>query len=117
MRTEDDENEWTRYFRDLCAANKPGFDLLLWWRDNQNHYPILATMARDYLAIPASSTESERAFSSSGLILRDHRNRLSTDTMQALVCLKSWIRLDRKGETLSPAVDLEVDLELLNLPM
>jgi hypothetical protein len=36
---------------------------------NASRYPIAASLARDYLAIMASSVSSERAFSSAGITL------------------------------------------------
>ena len=38
-------------------------DPLLWWRLNSDRFPHLAALARKHLAVPASSTPSERAFS------------------------------------------------------
>lgn len=46
-------------------------------------------MAKDYLAVPASSTDSERAFSIARLIGTDHRNRLHPINFEALQTLRS----------------------------
>lgn len=46
-------------------------------------------MAKDYLAIPASSTDSERVFSRAGLIGTDRRNRLHHTNFEALQVLRS----------------------------
>ncbi|OWB76091.1 hypothetical protein B5S32_g240 [[Candida] boidinii] len=57
------------------------------------HAPMLPTlrkMARYYLAIQASSVPVERLFSKCQLFLTDQRNKLSPETLQALVCLHSW---------------------------
>lgn len=56
---------------------------------NQGTYPVLSRMAKDYLAIPAASTASERLFSSEGLIVTDRRHRLSPKTIENLQMLKS----------------------------
>jgi hypothetical protein len=52
----------------------------------------LKCLARDYLAIQGSSTPSERAFSSGGIMGTACRNRLFTETFEALQILKSAYR-------------------------
>ena len=46
-------------------------------------------MARDYLSIPASSTDSERVFSFAKIIGTDRRARLSGENFEALQLLRS----------------------------
>jgi hypothetical protein len=55
-------------------------------------YPILARMARDILAIPASTVASESVFSGGKKIINEYRSRLSSDTVEALMCLQDWLR-------------------------
>jgi len=38
---------------------------LLWWKKHATEFPTIARMARDYLAIPATSVSVERVFSKS----------------------------------------------------
>ena len=47
-------------------------------------------MARNYLAIPATSVSSERLFSSEGIMISDKRFNLAPKTIRAGQCLKSW---------------------------
>ena len=54
-------------------------------------YPTLSRMARDYLAIPATSASSERLFSSGKLLITDNRNILGVNTIEAVECLKCWL--------------------------
>jgi hypothetical protein len=46
-------------------------------------------MAKDYLAIPASSTDAERVFSFANLIGTDRRNALSMENFEAVQVLRS----------------------------
>ncbi len=86
-------DEYERY----CQAERTyGFtSALSWWLEEtqQKNYPNLSKMAVDILSIPAMSAEPERLFSASKLTVTDRRNRLGTDVMEALECLKSWLRI------------------------
>lgn len=55
---------------------------------NATRYPVWASLARDMLPIMASSVSSERAFSSAGITITKHRNRLKPDIVEALQFLK-----------------------------
>ena len=59
---------------------------------NTDAYPILALIARDFLAIPVSTVSSESAFSCAGRILEKKSDfSLSLETLEALVCAKDWL--------------------------
>ena len=51
-------------------------------------------MARDILAITASSASSERVFSSGRDLIGISRHKLIPQTMEACICLRSWFRND-----------------------
>jgi hypothetical protein len=84
--------EMQRYFSSELEIDSENFCILNWWKFNQHKYPALAKLARDFLSIPASSVESESAFSTSGRIVTDVRNSLHPDTAQAVILTQSWIR-------------------------
>ena len=63
-------------------------DPLQWWNANSAEYPVLSRMAKRYLAIPASSAASERAWSMLGDIFTKKRNRLKPSTICKLLMLK-----------------------------
>lgn len=65
-------------------------NILAWWQKNESLYPTLSKMARDFLAIPATSVPSERLLSKAALVIRKHRNRLSDDAARYLLCINSW---------------------------
>lgn len=53
-------------------------------------FPRLQKMALDLYTIPAMSDESERVFSSTGIMVRPHRSKLSIMTIAASQFLSSW---------------------------
>ena len=59
-------------------------------------FPMLSIMARDLLTPPASIVASESTFSTSGRILDECRSRLSSETLNSLLCLKDWEDAERR---------------------
>ncbi|TXG73029.1 hypothetical protein EZV62_001608 [Acer yangbiense] len=57
------KSEFDAYLEEKVLPRTNDFDILVWWRANASKYPILAQIARDFLAIPVSSVTSESAFS------------------------------------------------------
>ena len=50
-------------------------------------------MALDVLSIPAMSADPECLFSGVKITISDRRNRLGILTVEALECLKSWLKI------------------------
>ncbi|XP_049935982.1 zinc finger BED domain-containing protein RICESLEEPER 1-like isoform X2 [Nymphaea colorata] len=82
------------YLTDPIERSRPNedFNILSWWKANENKYRVLSKMARDILAIPISTVASESAFSTAGRIINDYRCSTTPETVEALVCTQSWIR-------------------------
>lgn len=70
-------------FNKMAYAN-----VLKWWRANAHTYPILAEIARIVFAVPGSHIECEFVFSMTGSLSRHLRNRMSVQSMEALVFLR-----------------------------
>ncbi|KAH9650377.1 BED-type domain-containing protein [Citrus sinensis] len=51
------------YLEESTLPSTSQFDILSLWKNNQGKYPILAKIARDFLAIPVSTVASKSAFS------------------------------------------------------
>lgn len=68
-------------------------DVLLWWKNNKNNFPILAQLARIILAIPATSAPSERIFSVAGDILTKKRSSLSSFKLNYLIFIHENYKL------------------------
>ena len=54
----------------------------------QSLIPLLASLAKRILAIPASSSKSERVFSTGGNMVTAQRNRLSPKNVESLIVIK-----------------------------
>ena len=53
-------NDLDRYLADpLVPSSTLDFDILMWWKVNEGTCPALASMARDFLAVPATTVTSE----------------------------------------------------------
>jgi hypothetical protein len=87
-------DEYTRYIaQPQVAGVKQGYK---WWLEptQQKNYPNLSRMALDILSIPAMSADPERLFSGAKITISDRRNRLGIYTIEALECLKSWLKIE-----------------------
>lgn len=82
------------YLDDPLVPSREGeeFDVIGWWKRNQDQYPVLAKMARDFLAISLSTVASESTFNTAGIIIDKCRNSLSSETVEALICAKDWLK-------------------------
>ena len=62
--------------------------LMGWWKTYAASFPQVWTLAERYLAIPATSAPSERAFSSAGIVLSMRRCRLKPNLLDDSVLLR-----------------------------
>ncbi|KAL2938851.1 putative AC9 transposase, partial [Bienertia sinuspersici] len=54
------------------------FHIIQWWKNHSSKFPVLARIAKDILAIPASTIASESAFSAGRRVLYEKRSRLKS---------------------------------------
>ncbi len=73
----------------------PDDDPLKWWKLNGRKYPLLSEVAKKYLAIPATSSPSERLFSSAGNIVTPLRNSLDPMKVHMLTFLATNAELPK----------------------
>ncbi|CAB4374518.1 unnamed protein product [Rhizophagus irregularis] len=91
FRNNNGHDELNSYFN---STLEPGtINVLEWWKGHESNYPTLAKMARNYLSIPATSAPVERLFSESGNLITPEQNRLRSDIIHAIMCLKSWLTI------------------------
>ncbi|EDR00881.1 uncharacterized protein LACBIDRAFT_312828 [Laccaria bicolor S238N-H82] len=108
----DSQKPWLREFRlylDATHRVSDGTSLIKWWGMHASDFPVWASLARDYLAIMASSVSSERAFSSAGITISKRRNRLKGDIVEALQFLKCLFRKDLIFREHAPSSILEAE--------
>lgn len=92
------KSELDRYIDDeMVDIQTEGFNILDWWKVAGTRYPTLRMIARDIFAIPITTVASESAFSTSGRVLSEHRSRLTSQMLEALMCSQDWIRNKYKG--------------------
>ncbi|KAE8278058.1 hypothetical protein D5F01_LYC23873 [Larimichthys crocea] len=65
---------------------------LEWWAAHAGAYGQLSSLARKYLATPATSVPCERLFSLAGNIIQKKRAALHSDNVNKLVCLSNWLK-------------------------
>ena len=64
-------------------------DILLWWKQHSSSLPRLSILAKQILAIPATTSCSERLFSTGGLFDTPRRGRLLPESLEILTLLKT----------------------------
>lgn len=86
-------SELTRYLQEQPIDSTA--DPLAWWRDNETRYPLLAKLARKYMCICATSTASERVFSTAGNIATPVRSSLKPSKVNMLVFLSRNLEVEK----------------------
>ena len=66
---------------------------LHYWKEKKVTWPLLAHLARKYLAPPCTTVPSERLFSTAGNIVTDRRTRLDVGKLEMLLFLNKNIHL------------------------
>lgn len=87
-------------------------DVLEWWKVNTTRYPRLSTMARDFLAVQATSVAPEEVFCGKGDEMDKQRFSMPHDSTQALLCIRSWTHGGIKLKYKSTEIDYESLMEL-----
>ncbi|KFY67389.1 hypothetical protein V496_01580 [Pseudogymnoascus sp. VKM F-4515 (FW-2607)] len=96
---------------DLFASEGLAFQEPEWRRWMLEPRPVIARIARDHLAIPATSAASKRVFSNGSDIITKKRNRLSPPTIRYLLCLRNWGRI-QEAESDGDDADDKADEEI-----
>jgi len=91
----------------LSTPTVPIEDARAWWQEPTQRatFPHLSKMALDLLSIPAMSAEPEHLFSSCKITITDRRNKLGIEAIEAIECLKSWMKNDTDSVANIPYID------------
>ncbi|KAJ7956570.1 Zinc finger BED domain-containing protein DAYSLEEPER [Quillaja saponaria] len=103
-------DELTQYLSEAPAPIPT--DVLEWWKANSTRYPLLSMMARDFLAVQATSAVPEELFCGKGNEINKQRFCIPHDSTQAVLCIKSWMQVGIKLKFESTEIDYDRLMEL-----
>jgi hypothetical protein len=98
------------------------YDPLVFWPRHASLFPILARLARRFLAPAPTSCNVEEMFSVVGRICSPLRSRLVPEMLEALSCLHGWkkgdfnytdARTDKRAKTAERFATLSISLEII----
>ena len=92
------KSELEEYLEEPLFPRTENFNILNWWKINSAKLPTLAKMARDILAVPATTVASKATFSIGGRVINESRASMLPETVEALVTTKDWL-LSRKRKS------------------
>lgn len=87
-------------------------DVLDWWKANSGRYPRLCNMARDFLAVQATSGAPEEIFCGKGEEIDKQKYCMPHESTQSVLCIRSWIEAGMKLKFKSTEIDYERLMEL-----
>ena len=87
--SDDKKDEIEYYLRLSPCYEEDTFEILTWWKRNEIDLPKLANLAKFILAIPATSTASERNFSASGITVTQLSSSIDPNTVDSILFLRS----------------------------
>ena len=83
-------SECVKWFSEPCInAKATPKEVKIYMQKKVFDFPIITEMARDFLAIPATSAPSERVFSLAGNLILKKRTRVTSENVRYILCLRS----------------------------
>ncbi|POW15568.1 hypothetical protein PSHT_06971 [Puccinia striiformis] len=81
-----------------------------WWKEHSQEFPILALLAKDYLACCATSASVERCFSAAADTCSSDRGSLAAKTIEHCVSSHQWL-----AQGIEPDGDFETAQQIITL--
>lgn len=94
----DTNDELTRY---LGGSPTRPCSPCVFWKENEHNFPVLASFARDVLAVPATGSGVKRLFNSARDICHYGRGSLKSKTIQDLIMLMCTSKFEIESEQLA----------------
>ena len=90
-RPQQDQDEFDNYVNgeQVPLTNWSDHNIFEWWLHAP--FPSLRQWAFDLLSVPAMSAEVERVFSQTRRLITNDRNRLGSEMVEQLACMKHWL--------------------------
>ncbi len=84
---------WVNYTHMIVKLIYTIYTIGHFWKENSTEFPILSKLAREILALPASSAENERMFSLLRGLITNERESLTANTIEKLAIARSLMEL------------------------
>ncbi|KZV16794.1 hypothetical protein F511_40805 [Dorcoceras hygrometricum] len=101
------ENYLTTTFDFSATDDEDTFDILRWWAQKKQVYPILSLMAKEILACPVSTVAVEQAFSMGGNTLDERRSTIRPENLEHNVFLTIGRELPQEQDETNDDEDTE----------
>ncbi|CAF2880279.1 unnamed protein product [Rotaria sp. Silwood2] len=82
-------DELSRYLSLKTVKTSLTDNLLDFWLENQNFFPVLSKLARQIHCIPTTSAAVEHQFSSAGFITNERRTSLDREQLNNIIFIRS----------------------------
>ncbi|KAM7480327.1 hypothetical protein LguiA_028540 [Lonicera macranthoides] len=92
MSNQEMKSELDQYLEESLLPRVQDFDILGWWKLNQQKYPTLSKMAADILSIPVCTVAKDSVFDTQSKKMDSYRSLLRPVTLETLICAKDWLQ-------------------------
>ncbi|KAL6577158.1 hypothetical protein OROMI_011434 [Orobanche minor] len=73
-------------------------NLLKWWAKRSTIFPVVATIAKEILAVLVSTVSVEQTFSTAGYIIDERRSRLTPQNLESQALMNDWVKAELRQQ-------------------